>query len=190
MFVKISKKASVDAFRELDEHNAVISCFQELGNGALQKDVNNELPPDVSLLESFVCDVYYSTGYRTIPSLRWEVFRTRNLEGEMLPSTRAALLPHITCANYITMRDKSHYNQPALLPIDQNGWNMEDGVYTPVCCLILPAPRAVIELRKCGYKIECKGRCSNAMNKLSGTLLCKRFSWDCGEEYSLLVAMT
>ena len=67
-----------------------ISCLHELGNGALQKElVHNDV----------VCDVYYSTGSRTIPSLRWEVFRTRNLEGEMLPPTHAALLPHIICAN-------------------------------------------------------------------------------------------
>ena len=58
MFVGISKKVWVDAYTKLDEHNAAMSCFRELGNGALQKElVHNQLPPDVSLLESFVCDV-------------------------------------------------------------------------------------------------------------------------------------
>ena len=76
-------------------------------NGVLQKKfVNNELLLNVSILESFVCEVYYSTGSRTIPSLRCVVFRTRNLEGEMLHPIHAALPSHITCANYITMRDK------------------------------------------------------------------------------------
>jgi len=74
----------------------------------------------------------------------------QNLEGEMLPSTRAALLPHINRANYITMRDKSYTtNHPVLPPIERNGWNVEEGAYVPVRCLTLPAPRAVIELTKC-----------------------------------------
>ena len=46
-------------------------------------------------------------------------------------------------SHYITMRDKWYVTiQPTLLP---NGWYMDDGVYMPVCCLTLPAPRAVIE---------------------------------------------
>ena len=191
-FVRISKKVWVAAYTKLEEHNAIISCLQELGNGTLQKElVHNELPPDVSLLESFVCDVYCFTGSRNVPSLRWEVFHTANDEGGMLPPICAALLPHITCAIYITMHDKWYVtNQPTLLPIDQNGWYMEDGMYMPVCCLILPAPRAVIEIKKCGFKTECKERCSCTRNGLPCTPLCKRFSGDCGKEHSLLVAMT
>ena len=75
----------------------------------------------------------------------------------MLPPTRAALLPYITCANYITMRDKWYVtNQPALLPIDQNGLCMEDNVNMRVCCLTLPAPRAVIELTNVAAKLNAK----------------------------------
>ena len=52
--------------------------------------------------------------------------------------------------NYIAMRDKSyHVRHPALQQIEDNGWKMENGMFTPVRCLALPAPKAVIELTKC-----------------------------------------
>ena len=41
----------------------------------------------------------------------------------MLPPTRAAVIPHITRANYIAMRDKYYHTKcPALSPVEQNGW--------------------------------------------------------------------
>ena len=108
---------------------------------------------------------------------------SKNLEGEMLPPTRAALLPHITRANYIAMRDKSYTtNCPTLLPIEENGWSAKEGsrLYVPTRCLILPAPRAVIELTKCGCKAGCKGWCSCCKNGLPCTPLCKCYGADCG----------
>ena len=51
------------------------------------------------------------------------MFQSRNIEGEMLPPTRAALLPHIIRVNYIAMRDKSYVTQSTdLLVIEANGW--------------------------------------------------------------------
>ena len=133
-------------------------------------------------LEHFVCCVYSSTGPTTLPSLRWEQFRSKNLEGEILPPTRAALLPHIIRANYVTMRDKSYLTDcPELPPIEENGWNLlESRCYIPVKCLALPAPKAVLELIKCGCKAGCKGRCSCSINSLPCTPLCKCYSGDCG----------
>ena len=97
--------------------------------------------------------VYCGTGPITLPALRWELFRSKNLEGEMLPPTRGALLPHVMHANYIAMRDKSYsLNCPNLPPMEQNGWNLEDDCYLPVRCLTLLAPKAVLEMRKCGCK--------------------------------------
>ena len=43
---------------------------------------------------------------RHFTTMRWNPFRSNNLEGEMLPTIRAALLPHITRVNCIAMRDK------------------------------------------------------------------------------------
>ena len=100
----------------------------------------------------------------------------------MLPPTWAALLPQIIRANYVTMRDKSYLRDcPKLPPIEENGWNLlESGCYIPVKCLALPAPKAVFELIKCGYKAGCKGRCSYLINSLPCTPFCNCYSGDCG----------
>ena len=106
--------------------------------------------------------------------LRWEMFRSRNLEGEMLPPTCAALMPHITCTNYIAMRDKSYVPTCPILPqIDQSAWSEENGIYLLVRCLTLPAPRAVLELTKCTCRGGSRGRCNCCKNGLPCTPLCK-----------------
>ena len=181
-FVGISKKTWVDAYMKLQRDDPIINCFRELGDGPIPTQlVNDELPQQVKELEHFVCRVYCSTGPIALPALRWELFRSKNLEGEMLPPTRSALLPHILRANYIAMRDKSYLvNCPVLPPIEQNGWIAEEGNYNPVHCLTFPAPRAVIELTKCGCKAGCKGRCTCHRNNLPCTPLCKCSTGDCG----------
>jgi len=95
----------------------------------------------VNGLEEFVCRVYCSTGPTTIPALAWHMLRKKNIEGEMLPSTRAALLPHIKRTNYMAMRDKSYItNCPVLPAIEQNGFVIDERTYVPVKCITLPAP--------------------------------------------------
>ena len=91
--------------------------------------IGKELPEKLRPLEHFVCHVYKRTGPTTLPALRWEMFCSKNLEGEMLPPTRAALMPHIARANYTAVRDKSYITSRAVLPpIDQSGWNLENEV--------------------------------------------------------------
>ncbi|MES9881331.1 MAG: hypothetical protein ABW185_10665 [Sedimenticola sp.] len=181
-FVGISKKTWVSAYMKLDGDDPAIDCFRHLGEGPIPTQlVNGELPPQVKRLEPFICRVYCPTGSTVLPTKRWEMFRSKNLEGEMLPPTRASLSPHITRANYITMREKSYTtNCPALPPIEENRWTVKNGVYHPVRCLTLPAPRAVIELTKCACKLGCKGtRCSCYKNTLPCTPLCKCHVIDC-----------
>ena len=135
-----------------------VTYFRQLSDGIIRTDlVDGDLPQQVKDLERFVCQVYSSTGPTNLPALRWQLFRSKNLEGEMLPPTRAALLPHITRANFIAMRDKSHVTRSP----EQNSWQLGKGVYVPVqsASLALPAPRAVLELTKCGCKTGCTGRC-------------------------------
>ena len=108
------------------------------------------------------------------------MFRSKNLEGEILPPTRAALMPHIVRNNYIAMRDKSYVTcNPNLPPIDQSGWNLNKEVYVPVRCLRLPAPQAVIELTKCTCRIGCREGCSSCKNGLPCTPLCKCYGGEC-----------
>ena len=157
------------------------TVFRELGKSALPtKLMNGDLPPHINDLERFVCQVYSSSGPITLPALRWQLFRSKNLEREMLPPTRAALLPHIIRANYIAMRDKSYVtNCPKLPAIEENGWLLDKGVYMPVRCLKMHAPRAVIELTKCACKTGCSGKCSCYKNGLHCTPLCKCYATDC-----------
>ena len=119
-FVGISKKTWVNAYLRLDDDDPAINCFKDLGNGSIPSELVNDKPA-LESLEHFTCST-------TLPLLRWELFRTKNLEGEMLPPTRASLLPHILCANYVTMRDKSYVTTcPELPPIEENGWSSESG---------------------------------------------------------------
>ena len=167
---------------ELDENDPIVACFGQLGTSHIPPElVNDELPPQVKELEKFVCSVYSATGEVDVALLRWEMFQTRNMEGESLPPTRPALLPHITRANYITMRDKSYVTRiPKLPAIEESGWRLEHGVYTPLMNLASPAPLAVIELTKCGCRTGCtSGKCSCRKNGLSCTPLCKCYGKQC-----------
>ena len=99
-FVDITKKTWVACYMKLDDNDPAINCFRELGKVPIPTElINGELPPEVKDLEQFVCHVYCKTGSTTLPALRWDLFRSKNLEGEMLPPTCAALLPHITRVN-------------------------------------------------------------------------------------------
>ena len=81
----------VKAYMALDDDHPAIDCFRELGEGLIQTQLaKGELPTQVKELEKFVCQVYCKAGPATLPEFRWELFRSRNLEGEMLPSTRAS----------------------------------------------------------------------------------------------------
>ena len=159
-FVGISKKTWVEAYMRLAETDPIVTCFRQLGSGVLTPEfIFDDLPPQVKKLEKFVCQVYSSLGVMDLPTLRWEMFRTRNMEGEMLPPTRAALLPHIARANYAAMRDKSYTIPcPQLPAIEESGWRFDTGVYLPLHSLVSPVPNAVIELIKCGCKKMCKAQ--------------------------------
>ena len=100
----------------------------------------------------------------------------------MLSSTRAAILPHVTRANYIAKLDKSYTSScPFLPPTEENRLMVQEGsVYVPVRCLAPPAPKAVIELTKCGCKSRCVGsRCKCYSNKFPCTPLCKCYATEC-----------
>ena len=76
-------------------------------------------------------------------------------------------------------RDKSYTEvRPVLPSIEQNGWNLEDGVYTPVMCLNLPAP-------KCGCrKLGCIGNCGCYKNNIPCTPMCKCSAGRCNNPSS------
>ena len=127
----------------------------------ISRDVQcDNLPAEIRPLEKLVCKVYSKLGPQNIPQLRWELFRTQQREGEMLPPTRGAFLPHVMRVNYVTMRDKSYISAcPTLLPIDKCGWYFENDILMPVQSFLSPAPKAVIELVKCTCAKGCTRNC-------------------------------
>jgi len=118
-----SQKTWIDAYVKLDDDDKAIRCFKKLGERCIPAELDSgELPSQMKALKHFVCRVYNPKGPTTLPLLRWELFRSKNLDGEMLPPIRATLLPHILRANYITIRDKSYQTNCSDLPtIETNG---------------------------------------------------------------------
>ena len=101
-FVGITKKTWADAYMAHAEDDPAIDCFQNLDTALIPTHLTHwELPPQIENLESFVFHVYCKSGLPNLPELRWEMFRSRNLEGESLPPTQATIRTHI-------MRAKLH----------------------------------------------------------------------------------
>ena len=170
----MSKKAWVSAYLLLPSNDDIVLTLTNMG-----KDTNSDQVQEVSLedddtipvlyrpIERFICKVYSEQSHiDTLPELRWELFRKKNLESEKLPPTRGTLLPHILRANYMSMRDKSYISSiPKLPPLELNGWEVNPaGGYLPIKCLKNPAPGAVLELVKCG----CRGEVLNVTKVRGG----------------------
>ena len=176
-FFSISKKAWITKFLALAPNDDIVGTLQRFGSVIT--------PDDLVLkhMERFVCNVYSSkSACTTIAELRWELFKTKNFEGEKLPPTQNTLKLLIMRANLISWQDKSYKEPRPTIPHPKdNGWEQqEDGKLQPVKCLGKPAPQAVMELVKCGCKGSCqeKPNCSCHKNGLSCTALCK--CSDCG----------
>ena len=176
-FFNISKKAWITKFLVLTPTDDIVGTFQRFGS----VDTPDELA--LKHMERFVCKVYSSkSSCVTVSDLRWDLFRTKNFEGEKLPPTQNTLKPHIQRVKFMSKRDKSYKEPRPILPHpNANGWEQKaDGKLEPVRCLAKPAPQAVLELVKCGCKGSCGGKatCSCHKNGLSCTALCK--CADCG----------
>ena len=170
-FSSISKKRWISYYLTLDTDSDAIHIFQNFG----ENDFELELA--TTILEAFVCAVYATNSKcQTLAELRWELFRTKNLESEKLPPTLGALKPHIQRANAISTICKGYREpRPQLPSLTANWWETNsDGTISPKKCLQPPAPEAVIELVKCGCRGECStARCSCNKNNLPCTPLCK-----------------
>ena len=181
-FVGISKKTWADTFFSLENDDEIVDCFCKLGQQELSQSelVDGNLPLHLRPFERFVCIAYSAKGPTSLSTLRWEMFQSRNLECEMLPPTVGILLPHIIQANFVCMRDKSYVTpKPSLPSLEDNGWLVEGNTYLSQRCLLPPAPKAVLELVKCGCRISCTKKCSCVKNKLPCTALCKCYASGC-----------
>ena len=168
--VGISKKTWITKFLQLDEAHDIVSAFLNLSASTVPRELNDgHLPQCLRPLEQFLCSVYCHDGPDDVEKLRWHIFRTKNVESDSLPPTKAALLPHIQRANYFALRDASYATLHPQLP--EMGWSANG---EPVPSLNPPAPKAILELVKCGCKMGClTSKCSCQKNDLNCTAMCK-----------------
>ena len=110
-FVGVSKKTWISAYLSLQPEDEIVQTFTNMGNDSHATEAalkypwqdDGNIPEMYRPIERFVCNVYSErSGLYTLPALRWELFRKKNLEGEKLPPTRGTLLPHIVRANYMS----------------------------------------------------------------------------------------
>jgi hypothetical protein len=123
-FAGISKGRWINHYLTLESDSDAVDAFQKFGEDDFdQESVSN-------VLESFVCEVYAKNSKcRTLGELRWELFRTKNLESEKLPPTLGALKPHIQRANAISVINKGYREPRPQTPLlTDNGWEtISDG---------------------------------------------------------------
>ena len=169
-FHGVTKSRWLARMLERPENDSTIRCLSEFGSLS-----GNEQWEGI-VLEKFVVQVYCpSFTFPSVNKLRYFLFRTKGTEGENLPPTQAALLPHIKRARVIAATALSYKDpyptQPELVG---NGWVMIDDVCVPHRTDLLPAPLAIMELVKCGCKTGCiLNSCTCRKNNLVCTDICK-----------------
>ena len=136
-FVGISKKKWTEKYLQLNEESEILVAFSRFGSFTSDQlslteidDLNEAIKP----LEEFVCLAYAKDGAKTLSALRWDLFRTKNLESELLLPTRATLLPHIQRTNYLCLVGRSYSStHPDLPALTDCGWRLDekDGSLVP-----------------------------------------------------------
>ena len=118
-FVGVSKNRWCKTYLELPSDSPIVETFSRLGSLTSEECTlqdNNMLHETIRLIETFVSLVYKAEGSFTLPDFRWHLFKTKNLESENLPPTRATLLVHIQRTNYVCRIHKLHDTTHPILP--------------------------------------------------------------------------
>ena len=148
----ISGKSKVSCWNTLKKaERSVLDAFSSLGT-------TDTIPDDIYMtLERFVCQLYIpSTQLRTIGEVRWLLFSKKQHVDEQLPPTKAALHQMTRRANLVALVWKSCDNPNPSIPSPiLHGWQQDGDRLQPVPTTLPPAPKAVLQLIKCG----CKGIC-------------------------------
>ena len=181
-FVGITKNAWCKIFFDtLDFDHPIVEAFGNLGSLTPEQcalDENGEFTAVVKPLEKFICIGYDPDGPYTIPELRWKLWSSKNKEAENLPPCRNTLAPIIQRTNHVGRVYKSYTQTHPDLPelTLTGGWTRDakTNALLPVYCLVPPAPKAVLELVKCGCNSGCnRTACSCYKNHLPCSTLCQ-----------------
>ena len=172
---KFAHKGKTTCWKTLQNSpDSVVKAFADLGK--------TEVPSNtmIDALEMFVCKLYDPrTQSTSIAEVRWKIFSAKQLEATKLPPTRDALLQTISRAHYQSMIWwYDNVAKPDLPSPTLYGWKKEDEILVPVTTVLPAAPKAVIELVKCGcVKSKCaQNSCACRSNGLNCTELCGCFA--------------
>ena len=105
--------------------------------------------------ERFVCQLNTFKVYTKVNDFRWFLYSNNAAEEESLPPTNGSLTLNIQRTRYVAMIwRKAGESNPRLPSPVICGWEFDTTRhhYTQVICLNPPAPAAVTNLVKCGYK--------------------------------------
>ena len=162
----ISGKSKVSCWNTLKKaERSVLDAFSSLGT-------TDTIPDDIYMtLERFVCQLYIpSTQLRTIGEVRWLLFSKKQHVDEQLPPTKAALHQMTRRANLVALVWKSCDNPNPSIPSPiLHGWQQDGDRLQPVPTTLPPAPKAVLQLIKCG----CKGIC------ITMSCTCRNYNLKC-----------
>ncbi len=111
--------------------------------------------------EKFVCSLYGKAG-DDVDELRYQTFCGKGSTSHQLPPCSDALRKHTTRANYQALIWRSSLEaEPHIAGPDGHGWKVTGDEVTVDWMDLEPAPKAVLELIKCGCTTGCVGnRCS------------------------------
>ena len=144
-----SKISCWNTLKKADEQ--VLEAFASLGS-------SEQVTADVTeQLELYMCQLYVPlTQIKTVKELRWFLFSKRQYSDEKLPPTKAALEQMIKRANYVALVWKECGTpHPDLPEPTSHGWSQDGDRLQAIPTTLLPAPKALLELIKCG----CRGSC-------------------------------
>lgn len=147
----------------------ILKAFAAFGRSA-------EVPEFVfRQMERYICILYQPSGdVENVSQLRWSLFAKNGKEGRQLPPTLGTLKPHTKRAFYMALVWKSSCKPcPSVPPPTNYAWQLQDGNLVPVLCENPPAPKALLEFRRCSCSSSCMpNRCGCRKNALVCTDAC------------------
>ena len=153
-FVVLSRKTWMNAFLSLDDNDPIVEMISRHGEGPISMSTD-----DVSICQpvlnhwrhSYAGCMFRKAQPGSYPECAGNFSEQKILRAKCFPPTVGTLIPHAERVKLLYgMRDRGNTSPHHSLPnIEGNGWS-EKGL--PIKCLVPTAPRAVVELVKCGCK--------------------------------------
>lgn len=167
---------TTSAFSGKGKKKAFDLVVSELAHCEAMQKIGESLQMDDEVLQGsakFVCALYAKQG-SDVDEARYQCFCNEKAQSHLLPPCQDALWKHAKRANYQAFIWHSTLNaKPGIPGPDGHGWIVKNGIISIDWMDLPPAPKAVLELIKCGCSGDCSGnRCSCFGNRLPCTDCC------------------